>query len=147
MEIKSDVKMAIVLALVILLSGSLQGFAATKTIGFTYLAGSQTWEDAYAALTDAFEAANPDVKVERTRVQTGYPDRLVALIASGTVPDVIALDMADIMSFGDERFLYDLNPFIQKTPQYQVQRMAAPMLETYFKSSLSIGGNRVHPPT
>ena len=131
MEIKSYVKMSIVLALVILLSGSLQGFAATKTIGFTYLAGSQTWEDAYAALTDAFEAANPDVKVERTRVQTGYPDRLVALIASGTVPDVIALDMADIMSFGDERFLYDLNPFIQKTPQYQVQRMAAPMLETY----------------
>ena len=64
MEIKSYVKMSIVLALVILLSGSLQGFAATKTIGFTYLAGSQTWEDAYAALTDAFEAANPDVKVE-----------------------------------------------------------------------------------
>ncbi len=131
MKIRSWITTSTVFALVVLLAGSLQGFAATKTIGFTYLAGSQTWEDAYAALTDAFEAANPDVKVERTRVQSGYPDRLVALIASGTVPDVIALDMADIMSFGDERFLYDLNSFIKKTPEYQVQRMAAPMLDTY----------------
>jgi multiple sugar transport system substrate-binding protein len=125
------IALPLVLGLAMLFIFSLCGFGASKSIEFTYLAGSEAWEDAYRTLTEAFEAANPDVKVERIRVQSGYPDRLVALIASGTVPDVIALDMADIMSFGDDRFLHDLNPLIKKTPEYQVQRMAGPMLNTY----------------
>jgi ABC-type glycerol-3-phosphate transport system substrate-binding protein len=89
------IALPLVLGLAMLFIFSLCGFSASKSIEFTYLAGSEAWEDAYRTLTEAFEAANPDVKVERIRVQSGYPDRLVALIASGTVPDVIALDMAD----------------------------------------------------
>jgi multiple sugar transport system substrate-binding protein len=121
----------VVVSLTILLSSFSLTFAAEESIEFMYLAGGESWEEAYRTLTDAFEAANPDVKVNRLRVQDGYGTRLVALIASGTVPDVLALDMHDIMSFGDERFLYDLNPFIRKTPEYQIKRVAPPLLDMY----------------
>jgi len=121
----------LVLGLVGLLAASVHVAGAVKTIEFTYLAGSQTWEEAYAALTEAFEQANPDVKVERIRMQGDHSARLVALMAAGTVPDVIALDIQDLMSFADERFLYDLNPFIQKTPEYQASRIARPIMDAY----------------
>ena len=105
--------------------------SAQRTIEYIYLAGIEASEQAQAAITAAFEADNPDIKVERIRVQTNYQDRLVALIASGTVPDVISLDMNYIMSFGDERFLYDLRPLVQQTPSLQINRIAPPILDTY----------------
>ena len=77
------------------------------------------------------EAANPDIRVERIRVQSNYLDRLIALIASGTAPDVIDLDMTYIMSFADERFLYDLAPLVQQTPSIQLNRIAPPILEVF----------------
>ncbi|MGI6082990.1 MAG: ABC transporter substrate-binding protein [Limnochordia bacterium] len=131
MKLATRVVSIIVLGLLGLLVACVHVAGSVKTIEFTYLAGSQTWEEAYAALTEAFEQANPDVKVERIRMQGDHSARLVALMASGTVPDVIALDIQDLMSFADERFLYDLNPFIQKTPEYQVQRIAAPIMNAY----------------
>lgn len=131
MKSSARIACSVILGLIMFVTSSLPGLGASKSIEFIYLAGSQTWEEAYAALTEAFERANPDVKVERIRVQTGFGDRLVALIASGTVPDVLALDIQDLMSYADERFLYDLNPFIKKTPEYQVQRMAAPIINAY----------------
>lgn len=105
MKSLTQIACSVILGLIILVTSSLPGLGASKSIEFIYLAGSQTWEEAYAALTEAFERANPDVKVERIRVQTGFGDRLVALIASGTVPDVLALDIQDLMSYADERFL------------------------------------------
>jgi len=35
------------------------------------------------------------------------------------------------MSFGDERFLYDLRPLVQQTPSLQINRIAPPILDTY----------------
>ncbi len=104
---------------------------AQRTIEYIYLAGIEASEQATAAITAAFEAENPDIRVDRIRVQANYRDRVVALIAAGTVPDVLNIDMNDIMSFGDERFLHDLTPLVQKTPGFQVQRLAPPILDTY----------------
>lgn len=121
----------VLMSLAVLLACSLHGFGATRTIEFTYLAGSQTWEDAYKALTDAFETKNPDIRVERVRVLEEYPNKVVALFASGTAPDVMSMDIEHLGSFGDERFVYDLNPFIKKTPEYQLKRVAVPALDAY----------------
>jgi len=118
-------------ALVILALCAVTSFSAQRTIEYIYLAGIEASEQAQAAATAAFEADNPDIKVDRIRVQANYQDRLIALIASGTVPDVISLDMNYIMSFGDERFLYDLRPLVQQTPSLQLNRIAPPILDTY----------------
>ena len=97
-------------ALVILALCAVTSFSAQRTIEYIYLAGIEASEQAQAAATAAFEADNPDIKVDRIRVQANYQDRLIALIASGTVPDVISLDMNYIMSFGDERFIRSKTP-------------------------------------
>ena len=104
---------------------------AATTIEFIYLAGADATEEAYRALTEAFEAANPDIKVERIRVISGYADRLVSLMASGTVPDVIAVDVNDIMAYGNEQFLYDLTPFVEKTPGFEFEYLARPLIDVY----------------
>ena len=78
MKLRITAVSILVLGLVGLLAASVHVAGAVKTIEFTYLAGSQTWEEAYAALTEAFEQANPDVKVERIRMQGDHSARLVA---------------------------------------------------------------------
>lgn len=105
--------------------------AAQTTIEFIYLAGADATEEGYRALAEAFEAANPDIKVERIRVISAYPDRVISHIASGTLPDVVAVDMNDIMAFGDEKILVDLGPFVEKTPGYEPEYLAAPLLDIY----------------
>lgn len=104
---------------------------AVTTIEFIYLAGADATEERYRALTEAFEAANPDIKVERIRVINNYPDRLTAMLATGTVPDVISLDMNYIMAFGDEQFLYDLAPLIERTPEFEFGYVAQPMVDVF----------------
>ena len=116
---------------VILSLCTVTGASAQRTIEYIYLAGLEVSEQAQAATVAAFEAANPDIRVERIRVQSNYLDRLIALIASGTAPDVIDLDMTYIMSFADERFLYDLAPLVQQTPSIQLNRIAPPILEVF----------------
>ena len=105
--------------------------AAQHVIEYMYLAGVDATEKTVAESTAIFEAANPDIKVERMRVQSNYRDRVVALIAAGTVPDVIDIDMQDIMSFADDRFLHDLRPLAEKTQGYQFERLAPPILDVY----------------
>jgi ABC-type glycerol-3-phosphate transport system substrate-binding protein len=120
----------VVICVSVLFTLSLSMYAARSTIEFLY-SGGQTYEEAISGILATFEEANPDVKVDRIRVQGSYRDKLIALIAAGTVPDVVEVDMHDIMAFHDERFFYDLAPLAQKTPAYQVQRIATPMLDMY----------------
>jgi hypothetical protein len=79
-------------------------------IEYMYQAGVEATEQAAAESIAIFEKDNPDIRVERMRVQSGYRDRLVALIAAATVRHVVNIDMPVIMSFADERFLHDLRP-------------------------------------
>ncbi|NLN19879.1 MAG: extracellular solute-binding protein [Firmicutes bacterium] len=126
---RSHAVAAVVLAIVVAFSVVTCG--AQHVIEYMYLAGVDATEKTVAESTAIFEAANPDIKVERIRVQSNYRDRLVALIAAGTVPDVIDIDMQDIMSFADDRFLHDLRPLAEKTPGYQFERLAPPILDVY----------------
>ncbi|MGI6610088.1 MAG: ABC transporter substrate-binding protein [Limnochordia bacterium] len=122
---------AVASALAIVLTLSSVAFGAPRTVEYMYQAGVEATEKAAADSVAIFEDANPDIKVERIRVQSNYRDRLVALIAAGTVPDVVNIDMQDIMSFADERFLHDLRPLVEKTPSFQFQRLAPPIVDIY----------------
>lgn len=107
-----------------------KSFAQT-TISVFYLAEAEATEERYRVLTEAFERANPDIKVERIRVIDDFPNRLALHIVSGTLPDVISLDMNYIMEFGDERILYDLSPYFWNTPGYEPEMVAKPMLDVF----------------
>lgn len=120
----------VAIAFVTLLVYSLSLSAEQASVSFIFY-GGEVWDAAYRALIDAFEEANPDTMIERTQVHDVYDEKLAALFAAGTAPDVIALDMHSIMTYGDEHFLHDLNPLIEKTPTYQIQRVATPLLDMY----------------
>ena len=100
-------------------------------IEWLYLAGADATELRNQALAEAFERENPEITVERIRVISNYADRLATLLATGTAPDVISLDMTYISAFGDERFLHDLWPLIERTPEYQIEYVAQPMLDVF----------------
>lgn len=58
----------------------------------------------------AFEAANPDIKVETTRyAYNDYKTALLTAISSGTVPDVARLDIAWVSEFADQGALVQLD--------------------------------------
>lgn len=105
--------------------------AAQTTISFVYLAGAEATEERYRILTEAFERANPDIKVERMRIIDQYPTRLALMISTGTVPDIIALDMNEIMEFGDERILYELTPFVQDADGYEFDMIPQPVVDVF----------------
>ncbi len=126
---RSSAVVTAVVAMVVLFSAVAGG--AQYVIEYMYQAGVEATEKARAESTAIFEAANPDIKVERMRVQSNYRDRLIALIAAGSVPDVISIDMQDIMSFADDRFLHDLRPLAEKTPAFQFERLAPPIVDVY----------------
>jgi multiple sugar transport system substrate-binding protein len=96
-----------------------------------YLAGAEVTEQAQATIVEAFEAQNPDIRVERLRVLSGFPDKVSALIATGNAPDVLNLANTYMMSFASELFLHDLTPLVQKTPDLQFSRLAPPLLEVF----------------
>ena len=104
---------------------------AQRTIEYMYLAGAEVTEQAQATLVASFEAQNPDIKVNRLRVLSGFPDKITALIATGNAPDVLNLANTYMMSFADELFLYDLMPLVQNTPELQFSRIAPPLLEVF----------------
>jgi multiple sugar transport system substrate-binding protein len=66
-------------------------------------------------IIDAFEAENPDIKVEPVVVGYGdYHSRLFTLIAGGSTPDVMRIDSYYIQDFVEADVLETLDPYIQK---------------------------------
>lgn len=66
-------------------------------------------------IIDAFEAANPDIKVEP--VVTGYSEyhpKLFTLLAGGSAPDVMRIDSTVLEDFVDEDVLMPLDDLIER---------------------------------
>jgi len=105
--------------------------AEPVTISYMYSASTQEAEDRTKMIIEIFEAANPDIKVERLRVTSAMRDKMVAMIGTDTLPDVVSLDINYIMEFGDERILLDLNPFLQKSSVLRNHRITPVLMEAY----------------
>jgi multiple sugar transport system substrate-binding protein len=69
--------------------------------------------DWWAAVIKEFEARNPGVKVEWTKVERGaYADTMTTLFAGGKPPEIVHLASFEFQKFADEGWLEDLAPFI-----------------------------------
>lgn len=71
--------------------------------------GSPERDEAIFAAIDAFEAANPDIKVEgESTPWGGYWDKLATMSAGGDAPDVIHMSERYILEYGERGALVDL---------------------------------------
>ena len=66
-------------------------------------------------IATAFEAANPGIKVELESVPlSDYFTKLKTMIAGGTAPDVVSLNVENMAPFADLGALEDLSPYIAR---------------------------------
>lgn len=72
--------------------------------------GDPAKDDTIFAAIEAFEAANPDIKVEgESTPWEGYWDKLATMSAGGSPPDVIHMSERYILEYGERDALVDLN--------------------------------------
>lgn len=86
---------------------------------------------------DLFRAEHPDVRVVLETAPTGYEDRLLTSIASGTPPAVYLLDAPDIPTFLDRGLALDLTRYLAAVG-FQAGPVFPELLEAFSR------GTRLH---
>lgn len=77
------------------------------------------WGKSLNTVIDAFEKANPTIKVQREPVALGQRDvKYSTAIRAGEGPDVFALDANPVRQYIAQDWVRDLTPYIQKEPNY-----------------------------
>jgi multiple sugar transport system substrate-binding protein len=91
--------------------------AQTKTLKFvSWQKDERGVGDWWAEVIKAFEAKNPGVKVEWTKVERGaYADTMTTLFAGGKPPEIVHLASFEFQKFADQGWLEDLTPWIRST--------------------------------
>ncbi len=81
------------------------------------VSGSQAEYDAYQTLVEAFQADNPDYRVDIRFVpdDADFRRRLAADFSAGTQPDVMLLNYRRIAPFADEGALAPVGPYLAKS--------------------------------
>lgn len=86
----------------------------TVTIRFMQYTASGSQEKTLEAMVKAFEAANPDIKVETEVVEfNNYYTKLNTLVATNSAPDVFEVGYENFMTYATKDLLLDLTPIIQ----------------------------------
>jgi multiple sugar transport system substrate-binding protein len=82
------------------------------------LGGSPVDETFYKTVRDGFSAKYPEVKTEQLQVEFGkvYLEKLVAMTAGGTPPDVVFSSIIWGRDLWSDGLLEDLGPYIARTP-------------------------------
>ena len=108
---------SVVLALVLILTLSAAGFAQT-TIRLWFAGTPQALMDAmYDEMVPAFEAANPDIKLEVEFVPwSELSTKLATSFAAGVTPDIFMHGQAAIAEFVESNQLLPLDEFIADWP-------------------------------
>ena len=90
------------------------GAAKQETIKFSVWDYSMSPE--YKAAIDAFQKANPDIKVDVIEIAAkDYPDKMTVMLAAGEDVDVFAVkDFASYSNYLSRNYLYPLDSFIKK---------------------------------
>ena len=70
--------------------------------------------DVERQVIEAYEEANPGVRVVLESAPTGYEERLLTSIASGHPPDVFLMDAPDIPTFVDRGLAVDVAPYLEE---------------------------------
>lgn len=111
------IPLLIVLGLLVGSSAVLAQDAVTE-ISFSIWVGCESSEaNAIRTAIEAYEADNPDVKVNLVCIANdGYQERISAMIASGTNPDMGYLNEAIALEWASEGALLDLTDYFQNDP-------------------------------
>ena len=86
----------------------------TTLTWWDYFGYSPTADNAVKSLITKYQAAHPDVTINRTAI--GFADfrtKLLQAAATGTFPDIAAIDNADVPVFAKQGVLADLTPKMQ----------------------------------
>jgi multiple sugar transport system substrate-binding protein len=95
--------------------------------------GTQAEYQAYQALVDAFQADNPDYRIELRFVpdDADYRRRLAADFSAGTQPDVMLLNYRRIAPFADEGALAPAGPYLAKSTVVKDADFYPPALDAF----------------
>jgi multiple sugar transport system substrate-binding protein len=95
---------------------ALPALAQTKTLKFvSWQKDERGVGDWWAAVIREFEAKNPGVKVEWTKVERGaYADTMTTLFAGGKPPEIVHLASFEFQKFADNGWLENLDPWIRQ---------------------------------
>lgn len=91
--------------------------AQTKTLKFvSWQKDERGVGDWWASVIKEFEAKNPGVKVEWTKVERGaYADTMTTLFAGGKPPEIVHLASFEFQKFADQGWLEDLGPYVKSS--------------------------------
>ena len=96
--------------------------AEPVTISFMHW-GTQEYADRYRALIEAFEAENPDIRIEQLHTPTDYPNKLRTMFAGGAPPDTFVLDMQETSYFGQLDLVVDLLPLAERDADFHFEEL------------------------
>lgn len=106
--------------------------AAKVTLQFMWWpVGGERGLKAMEAALSPFDAANPNIKVERIPVPANYAEKLFTMIAGGTPPDVFAIDNFNYSEAADKGACMELGPYIDKDKDFK--------LDVFFPAALAEG--------
>jgi len=92
----------------------IEGVKPTGTINWSFWAVSQEQADNQLAQVKAFNAQQPDVKVEAIWVLSGdYRSKIIALISAGTPPELTQVDAYDMSSFVAQKLIQRMDPYMK----------------------------------
>lgn len=81
-----------------------------------------------------FDAAHPNITVERLPTAANYFDKLMTMFAGGTPPDVCAIDNYDIRNVADKNVLKEMEPYITADKGFTLDEyFPAALLEAVWK--------------
>jgi multiple sugar transport system substrate-binding protein len=103
-------KMMIVLAVIAMLTACTPAKAKEVTVKFLNYSSINGQETTLAAMVDAFETANPLIKIEVETI--GYADyftQLATRVAGGQAPDVFELNIENFRAYADKGAIVELN--------------------------------------
>ena len=104
----------------ILVVGLLVSLVAMPALAATTIQVASWWSfesgSSLDEFKDAFEEANPDIKIEYVQIPSSeYYTKTLTMIAGGTPPDVCMLGMDKLGSWVPRGALQDLTPYIEDT--------------------------------
>jgi len=117
------------LAFAPLLAACDSGVADTTSLRVLHWAGDVEIT-AEQRIADLFAQRHPGVRVVVESAPTGYDEKLLTSIASGSPPDVFLLDGPDIPTFLDRGLALDLTPYLERAG-YDPERVYPQVIESF----------------
>lgn len=127
----SSVGVLVVLSVVVWLTSGVLSAPARTVVQFAGLASSD-FQDALKVVIEEFERANPDIEIDNIVVPGVLAEKLLAMLAAGTAPDVFWVSTGLFAEWGRAGFLYDMEQLARRyQTEFNLNDFWPGALETY----------------